>query len=164
MKLNIGCGYDFWGDVRLDSSHSYLGKRTTASIIADAQKLPFQDFSFEDVKASHVLEHLPDWRQASKEWMRVTKNKLIVSFPVGDGFKRHALCDIFHLNLSGLKISALSRKLHVWEIKQEVIEKIMGSQGFKCQVETHRCPLFPTRFLKHVFLLSLEHVLVGKRQ
>jgi len=64
MKLNVGCGIDEWGDVRLDVAKEFLGLQTCANIIGDAQNLPFQDSIFSEVRSSHVIEHLPLWQQA----------------------------------------------------------------------------------------------------
>lgn len=40
----------------------------------DGKKLPFEDNSQDYVYSSHVLEHISDYKQAIKEWYRVTKS------------------------------------------------------------------------------------------
>ncbi|MEM0385482.1 MAG: class I SAM-dependent methyltransferase [Nitrososphaeria archaeon] len=78
MKLNIGCGCSFDGDVRLDI------KRTKAvNIVADAHFLPFKDQSFSEIICTEVLEHLESPIKALKEMRRVLKNNgvIVVTVP-----------------------------------------------------------------------------------
>lgn len=49
--------------------------------LADAEKLPFPDNSFDIVVSSHVLEHLTDFDQGLREVMRVTKKRAVVAIP-----------------------------------------------------------------------------------
>ena len=65
-QLNIGCGNDPWGDVRVDPF-----REGSANVIADAHYLPFRDNSFSDVRCWHVLEHCRDPRKAATEAKRV---------------------------------------------------------------------------------------------
>ena len=68
----MGCGNDAWGDVRVDLGRmDWLYSESSVNIIADAQVLPFRDAAFAQLKASHVIEHVNDWRQAVAEWCRV---------------------------------------------------------------------------------------------
>jgi len=53
VNLNIGCGSDKWGDIRLD-----IHRTLSTNLIVDAQNLPFKPNSFKLAKVSHVLEHL----------------------------------------------------------------------------------------------------------
>jgi len=70
MKLNIGCGPSFEGDVRIDST------RTPAvNLITDAHFLPFKNESFSQIVCTEVLEHLGSPFHASKEISRVLKKK-----------------------------------------------------------------------------------------
>ena len=89
VTLNVGCGSTDWGDVRLDASRVYHGRKTMANIIADASCLPFKDNVFEEVRAHHILEHLKNWQQAIEEWCRVSK-KVDIIIPVDPGFLRKA--------------------------------------------------------------------------
>lgn len=50
-------------------------------IVADSEKLPFPDNSFDLVVSSHVLEHLPDFDKGLLEIMRVTKKRAIIAIP-----------------------------------------------------------------------------------
>jgi hypothetical protein len=64
--LNLGCGKDPWGDVRVD-----MNRKGEANLIADLQHLPFVDNSFSSVRAWHVLEHCRNVRKATSEAKRV---------------------------------------------------------------------------------------------
>ena len=54
LILNIGCGEDQFGDVRLD-----LAPPSSTMIVADAQNLPFRDSVFDRAYERNVLKHLP---------------------------------------------------------------------------------------------------------
>ena len=71
MMLNIGCGNDKEGDVRLD-----IKPTPTANIIADAHHLPLRNL-FKRIKCYHVLEHLYSPIRALREMRRVCNNGFI---------------------------------------------------------------------------------------
>lgn len=50
-------------------------------IQADAENLPFSDNEFDLVIASHVLEHLPNFKKGLEEVYRVTKSRAIIALP-----------------------------------------------------------------------------------
>jgi 2-polyprenyl-3-methyl-5-hydroxy-6-metoxy-1,4-benzoquinol methylase len=50
-------------------------------LLADLEKLPFDDSSFDVVVCSHVLEHVPDFDMGFKEIMRVSSEKTVVAIP-----------------------------------------------------------------------------------
>jgi predicted SAM-dependent methyltransferase len=52
MILDIGCGETKKGDIGVD-----LQKTKCADVVADAQKLPFKNESFDQVYSSAVIEH-----------------------------------------------------------------------------------------------------------
>jgi SAM-dependent methyltransferase len=81
MKINLGCGSDSWGDIRVDI------KRGSANILADLQALPFKDQIFDDARSISVIEHIPDWRKALLEMLRITKKRLILEFPVNSDIR-----------------------------------------------------------------------------
>jgi len=68
MKLNVGCGPSFDGDVRID-----LKKTPAVNLIADAHFLPFKNESFSYVICTEVLEHLESPFHALKEIRQVLK-------------------------------------------------------------------------------------------
>lgn len=68
MKLNVGCGPSFDGDVRID-----LKRRPAVNLIVDAHFLPFKNESFSHIICTEVLEHLESPFHALKEIHRVLK-------------------------------------------------------------------------------------------
>ena len=82
MKLNLGCGEDIRkGYVNLD----YV-KHLGVDKVHDLNKLPypFKDNSFDEIYASHVLEHLDvEWFAFIKELNRLLKKggRIIVKVP-----------------------------------------------------------------------------------
>jgi ubiquinone/menaquinone biosynthesis C-methylase UbiE len=71
--LNIGCGVDKRGHVRVDVNRydQYFKMKTAVNIIASAEALPFMDTVFNDVIVHHVIEHLNNPLLAIKEAARV---------------------------------------------------------------------------------------------
>jgi ubiquinone/menaquinone biosynthesis C-methylase UbiE len=77
--LDIGCGAGSKGDVNIDlfpndleqCGASWSAKKVENFVLADAENLPFKDKCFEELLASHVLEHLKNPFRALKEWRRV---------------------------------------------------------------------------------------------
>lgn len=145
MKLNIGCGLDLWGDVRLDVAFKFLNCNLRPDFIGDAQNLPFRDSSFSEVKASHVLEHLPLWRQALSEWSRVCSKLLIIRFPVDDGFKRPVILGFLNLDHTGIREAIMCRRLrsHRWIIDPPVVASFLKNHGFDVKIIMNRQPIFP---------------------
>ncbi len=54
---------------------------TIEFLVADLERLPFPDASFDLVVSSHVLEHLPDFDAGLAELMRVTKKRTVAAIP-----------------------------------------------------------------------------------
>lgn len=57
QSLNVGCGSDPWGDVRVDIALCFITKRFDPTVLTGTQYLAFKDGNFKGVKAIHVLEH-----------------------------------------------------------------------------------------------------------
>jgi ubiquinone/menaquinone biosynthesis C-methylase UbiE len=68
LTLNLGCGEDVYGDVRLD-----FVPTGSANVVGDCQQLPFKDDSFVEVYERNVFEHLPNPGQHLFEVKRVLK-------------------------------------------------------------------------------------------
>lgn len=99
--LDVGCGWDFEGEVNLDMFLYDRGppsrkeereiynknKRTLARhipnfVCADCNNLPFREKTFETVFCNHVLEHKGvDHIRAIKEMMRITTKQIIIRVP-----------------------------------------------------------------------------------
>jgi ubiquinone/menaquinone biosynthesis C-methylase UbiE len=89
--LDVGCGngiitnalaekYDVTGtDYSADALEFVKGKK----VLASADKLPFEDKSFDLVFSSELLEHLPDelLRDAVDEMKRITKSYIFITVP-----------------------------------------------------------------------------------
>jgi SAM-dependent methyltransferase len=76
MMLNIGCGNNAEGEVRLDIKPTHA-----VNIIADAHYLPFRSL-FQKIKCHEVLEHLKSPVIALKEMKRVlTKGFISIKVP-----------------------------------------------------------------------------------
>jgi ubiquinone/menaquinone biosynthesis C-methylase UbiE len=74
--LNLGCGEQTYGDVRVD-----IYRSKAANILADAEQfLPFRDDTFDEVYSSHFFEHLRNPSHGLNEMIRVLKpgGKLIL--------------------------------------------------------------------------------------
>jgi len=145
MNLNIGCGADPWGDIRLDIARRYHNVKTTANLFASAEALPFKDRCFLRVRARHVLEHLPHWGDAIQEWCRVTKEEIEIEVPVDAGFvKRQIYQEILSLspkNLYGLYILPQRRREHLWKLTPEVIISEIEKHGFTAQSNVIKLPI-----------------------
>ena len=67
MKLNLGCNdFKLKGFINID-----IDPRVNPDVVADVCKLPYEDNSVEEIYAGHVLEHIPMYIDALKEWHRV---------------------------------------------------------------------------------------------
>ncbi len=80
MKLNLGCGrtiIDGWLNV----------DNRGGDIICDAASLPFKNHSFDNILASHVLEHVLDLWNVLHEMHRVLRPRGILKVRVPYGIK-----------------------------------------------------------------------------
>jgi hypothetical protein len=135
--LNVGCGPDFWGDVRLDVDfYTQTGVKSKLNIRADAHYLPFVDKAFSHVRCWHVLEHIAFPALAVSEIRRVGESGNI-RFPVDDGFKRELLRNLVALSshdqwsvaLQGMRLAIRTRKLgaHLWIIRPVGVQAKVNS-------------------------------------
>jgi SAM-dependent methyltransferase len=154
-SLNVGCGSDLWGDVRIDISLNFLMLHCKPTVIASAQNLPFRDGCFEDVKCSHVLEHLENPFEALDELLRVAKKAIFLSFPTEYDVLPWIVVSIFPIpDFSTLRMALLTRKrrLHVWLVSPKSV-----IQYFKKRNWLASCAL-----VKISLLRSLESGRKGK--
>ena len=115
LTLNVGCGCDSWGDVRVDIerfSWRYR-KPTTANVIADAHHLPFRDKIFTHVRCWHVLEHLKDPRKALKELRRVCNGTLDLKYPIWHLY--NYVGEALYLIKKTILLPLIIKRLGVWE-------------------------------------------------
>lgn len=99
----------------------------------DAQRLPFDDHSFDVVTCLQALEFMPDWRGAAKEMARVLKpgGLLMLSNRIGpDAWKmpgRTMPTDDFVAWLSGLGLQNVQS--HCWLVDYDLITGIQSGQA-----------------------------------
>ncbi len=75
--LNLGCGADMRGEIRIDINPDRVG----LNLIGDAHYLPIRDRVINDVFCKSVLEHLKNPFKGLSEMKRVSKNRIIVIVP-----------------------------------------------------------------------------------
>lgn len=104
LNLSVGCGLDDWGDVRLDIDKFRYHRKSKLNIRGDAQNLPCRDKVFRKTLASHLLEHLSDWKKAIQEWCRVAVKEIEIVIPVDAGLVNTQICsEILSLTPSGFQ-------------------------------------------------------------
>ena len=121
MNLNLGCGPDSFGDVRLDVDYrTQIGDKSMLNIRGDAHHLPFKDKSFEFVRCYHVLEHVKDPNRVLQEIQRVSCHADI-RFPVDDGYKKYILLAFLNIDYSFFRggFKTLRNHAHLWIIKSK---------------------------------------------
>jgi len=94
--------------------------------VADAQKLPFPDQSFDSLVSSRVLMHVVDWRKAIKEFCRVSSKEVILDYPPISGptffvpflniFKKMFIADSHPYRIFSLKSIIREFELNNYEI------------------------------------------------
>ena len=164
-RLNVGCGTDSWGDVRLDVAKQYFGRRSTFNILADAHHLPFRDKIFSEARMNDVLEHLPSWKCALEEVCRVTENRIGLRFPVNSN-RAHPNPDMFNslFILSPYYVATLPkrRRGHLWQFAPDIVAKEAKKNGFEASYTIQRKPLFQTFTWKRMRRLPFSKVLNTK--
>jgi ubiquinone/menaquinone biosynthesis C-methylase UbiE len=98
--LEVGCGYGVLAE-RMAARREFLVTATDLSTqnvelvrrrfnriglnvrleVADAERLPFDDKSFDSTLTAHTLEHVRDFERAVRELIRVTRRRLLVIVP-----------------------------------------------------------------------------------
>ncbi len=161
--LNVGCGPDEWGDVRLDVDfRTQTGVKSQLNIMADAHYLPFIDKAFNYVRCWHVLEHIAFPSLAISEIRRVGDSANI-RFPVDDGFKRELFRNLLALSsygqwrvaLQGIRLAIRTRELgaHLWIIRPVGVEAHVNSYDLFPFLVSGR----KARFFKRIRLPKVRH-------
>lgn len=129
MRLDVGCGSAFQGDVNVDV-------KRPCDVMCSVDALPFQRV-FSVVSMSHVLEHLDDPVKALDECLRVAR---IVEVRVPVRWHPYTKLD----------------KSHKWHFSSEWFKRYAESRGLKVQgkqqLSTDRSFfLFPIELCIHLY-------------
>jgi len=151
MTINIGCGSDTWGNIRLDYAKKpkeyYLTGESSVNLIADAQHLPFMNKCFSELRASHVLEHIRNWKKALKEWCRVSV-KVRIKVPTNS-------------NSAIIFVKSLLQNINLYQIS--LIPKNFKSMlRLKEQCNEHLWQIEPKGVVKMIKVYGLAHSIVKK--
>jgi SAM-dependent methyltransferase len=76
--------YDSMDTIYKQEEWNICGRKRAVDVVAPGDDLPFDDDSVDFVLASHVLEHISDPIRALKEWIRVSRHKVLVVVPHRD--------------------------------------------------------------------------------
>jgi len=159
VKLNVGCGSDSWGDVRVDvSRHYWTAKgRSSANLLADARFLPFREKSFSELRTYEVLEHIIDWKKALDECCRVSE-KISITVPINSYIPRNELFLFFipgSFPFRNLWRLPQRTREHIWQFNVRKIECMLRKSGFRNvsrEVVHYPFPNFVPYRLKEKFL------------
>ena len=123
LILNLGCGDDSYGDVRVD-----LFRTKTSNVISDVQNLPFRSESFQEVFERNVFEHLPNPAMHLEEVKRVLASKGRLSL-----ITDNAACLKFYLlgTHTGGYRKHEGKDVHYAVFTLEHIRNFMLLEGFK---------------------------------
>lgn len=134
MRANMGCGKDMWGEVRIDKD-----PESAATHVMDLQDLSFfKDHVFDDVRCISVLEHVPDWRKALLEMLRVTRGRIIIEVPVNSDIRLTDPWRILFFSKENLKLFfSIPRRARetLWQMDPRILSNIIVKAGFLVYVE-----------------------------
>jgi len=107
LLLNLGCGNDSRGDIRIDINPD----RTGLNLLADAHCIPLRDKIVDSIFCKSVLEHLISPSKGLSEMQRVSKNIIVVVVPNVHHWKRIKRNSLFPLQ----KVNPLTKHLQAWD-------------------------------------------------
>ena len=152
LMLNIGCGEEEIGDIRLD-----LVATSAANIVGDAQHLPFRGSMFTEVYERNVLEHMPNPAEHLSEIKRVLKRGGAVILVTDN-----AACLKYYLlgTHTGGYSKHDGKDRHYALFTQEHIKNLMQSCGLEIQKLKLVDTQYPTKYfdrLVRTFLPALSY-------
>jgi len=129
MKLEIGCGgnedfpYLTRGDINIDIQKPR--EHVPNFVLADAHELPLRSHTFDEVEASHIIEHLDCPKHSLSEWNRVLKKggTVVVETP-------NALFLLKFLRAAKKGIYAV-HKDHIFTFGYPELKQLLESAGFE---------------------------------
>lgn len=105
--LDVGCGEGRWltylnrrwpgrrlAGVEVSPSRTDEARRATNNLditVGGLPKLPYDDRSFDVVTCLEVIEHLPDWKPAVDELIRIARSRILITVPYRERIRQH-LC------------------------------------------------------------------------
>lgn len=117
--IDAGCNDGFLSQALIEAGHTVVSVDNNDTAIskakeqfgidvvkADVNELPFKDDEFDIAIGGEVLEHLPNPGAGLKELFRVSRNRVIISLPIGAYW--------------------LGEPTHIWQINACVIEHDQG--------------------------------------
>ena len=107
MFLNLGCGADVLGNIRIDVNPHKKG----VNLVADAHCIPLRDKIVDIILCKSVLEHLISPFKGLSEMKRVSKNKIFVVVPNVHHWRRIAR----GLLSPGHEINPETKHLQAWD-------------------------------------------------
>jgi SAM-dependent methyltransferase len=119
--LDVGCGRKPYRDIIEPKCDQYIGmdieKKDTVDVVGDAQKLPFDDQSFDVVVAFQLMEHLPEPNQFLSECYRVARpgGHILITTPFMWG-EHEQPRDFYRYTRFGLRYLAEKAGFEVCEI------------------------------------------------
>lgn len=135
-------------DISLDRISKIRGVNDNAHLIkGNIINLPFKDNLFDYTICSEVLEHVPDYEQALKELIRVTKRNLIITVP-NDQEPTKIICP--HCN----QIHYLSG--HINQFNKENLSAVLNKLD---SIKTYKFKAFHTIFTYNKATLKMPRLL-----
>lgn len=151
VTLNIGSGRDQWGEVRLDLPRSQTGVSNKPNLIGSALSLPIKSGSIDEIRCSHVIEHLKEWRTLLREIARVSGEEVRVQlrFPIDDGYKLDFLISWSRLDLGGMRHAYVTRRnrAHYWIVNPILISRQLEEFGMTVRTRRNKRWLFSPSWL-----------------
>lgn len=148
--LEVGCGsgviYEAMLDGGLTTPEMYTGGDISKKLLAiakvrypsttfrslDVYNLPYPDHSQDNVICVSVLQHLPDYKYAVKELLRVTRKYLYLAFWMHEGpedqieSKDGFYQNVFSLPLFNKLVAEKCRIRHLWLSNYSVVFNLEG--------------------------------------
>ena len=152
LTLNLGCGEDMRGDVRLD-----FVPTSATNVVGDCQQLPFKDDAFAEIYERNVFEHLPNPAQHLLEVKRVMQKGGTLTL-----ITDNASCIKYHIlgTHTGGYSKHHGKDKHFALFTKEHIKNFMELCGFQIDelrfVDTDYFTRYFDRIVR-VFIPSLSH-------
>ena len=154
MILNVGCGDNIYGDIRID-----IQPKKGVNLIADAHFIPLRDKTIKIVHARSVLEHLISPMRSLIEMKRVARERILIIVPNVLNLRRI-------LKTLRNPLSSVNRKtLHLqgWDAIEfkHLVNIVDGLEIYRIGWISSR--LAKARFIRFLNALFMSHMIVEMR-